>query len=148
MRSCCIIQGAQPCALWWHRGVGRGLGWLWGRLKREGKICILMADSCYMAEVTQHCKAITFQLKINRYSLKVIINNDIRPLSFLWKMEKGKIHFQVHGPNRTLGAFPSSLWSHAHNSWSFHCSSCLSVACVLCYIIWWLIFSHIVSSSS
>ena len=47
MGSHCITQGAQPGALWWPRGVGRGSG----REAQEGDICILMADShCHTAE--------------------------------------------------------------------------------------------------
>ena len=52
MGSSCTTQGAQLCAPWWPRGVGRGIQ---ERLKREG-ICILTADSCCTAETTQHVK--------------------------------------------------------------------------------------------
>ena len=42
-------------------GVGGGR-----EVQEGGDICILMVDShSYMAETTQHCKAIIFQLKIN-----------------------------------------------------------------------------------
>ena len=48
MRSCYITQEAQSSALWKPRGVGEGGG---GREVQEGgDICILMANSCCMAE--------------------------------------------------------------------------------------------------
>ena len=51
MRSCCIIQGAQPGALRQPRGVG------WGRreVQEGGNICILMADSRCCIAGTKHC---------------------------------------------------------------------------------------------
>ena len=44
-----------------------------GREGQEGgDICILMADShCYMAESTQHCKAVILQLNIKAYLITV-----------------------------------------------------------------------------
>ena len=51
----CIIQGTQPGALWWPRGVG--WGWVRRRLKREG-IYIYTHTHTLMADLS-HCMAET-----------------------------------------------------------------------------------------
>ena len=54
-----LAQGAQLGALWSPCGVG-------GRLRREGMYSIHIADShVEQQKLTQHCKAIILQLKIN-----------------------------------------------------------------------------------
>ena len=58
------VQGAQPGALWWPRGVGWGA--LWGKLKREAVLVYLeLIHNVVWQKPTQHCKAIIFRLKIN-----------------------------------------------------------------------------------
>ena len=62
MGSCCVTQGAQPCTLWWPRGVGSGWGWegepqVGGDIYTYTHVCIsllnIITDShCYMAENT------------------------------------------------------------------------------------------------
>ena len=61
MRGCCLTQGAQPGALQWPRGWMRG-----GKGGQEGgDICIIMVICVVWQKLTQHCKSIFPQLKIN-----------------------------------------------------------------------------------
>ena len=54
----------KSCALWQPRGVGWGVRW--EEVQEEGDMLIPMADPCAIwQELTQYCKAIILQLKIN-----------------------------------------------------------------------------------
>ena len=65
MGSCRTTQGAQPGALWQPRGVGWGE--VGGRFKREGiYVYLWLIHIAIWQKPTQHCKAIIFQLKINK----------------------------------------------------------------------------------
>ena len=65
MWSCCLTQGTQPSALWQPRGVGWG-GGVKGRLRRDGTyVYLCLIHGVIQQKLTQHCKAIILQLKIN-----------------------------------------------------------------------------------
>ena len=59
MGICCVTQGAQPSALVQARGLGDGR-----EVEREGICVLLWLIRVDVAEATQYCKAIIFQLKL------------------------------------------------------------------------------------
>ena len=64
MGSCYTTQRAQTGALWQPRGGCDGVG---GRFKREGTYVYLwLIHADVWQKPTLHCKAISFQLKINK----------------------------------------------------------------------------------
>ena len=121
MRNCYITQGAQPGALWRLRGVELGEG---REAQDGGDICNIMAElHCFMAEPTQHCKAIFLQLK------NKLKNNNKRTTelqeSHLWKQwvmgVDGLFHiltgFLGHGPLYLLSYLRLTSFDDSSKSW-------------------------------
>ena len=68
-----MMQGAQPGALWQHRGVGWGHRWEGGSRRRTYVYLWLIYVDVWQKS-THYCKAIILQLKIKSktYTLKIL----------------------------------------------------------------------------